>query len=201
MSVRRLAPDELEVAAALLAGGAVVGIPTDTVYGLAAHLADAALEALFAAKRRPDDVPVAVLCADRDDVATLGATFPPVAERLAAALWPGPLTLVLDAPAALVRRVRAVRGVGVRVPDDEVCRSLLALTGPLAVTSANLHGAPPAETADEVVATFAASGVAAVLDGGRRGGVVSTVVSTVGRPEVLREGARLDEVRALLSEG
>ena len=200
MTVRRLAPDELDAAAAMLAGGAVVGIPTDTVYGLAVPLDDAALEALFAAKRRPDDVPVAVLCVDRDDVVALGATLPPIADRLAAALWPGPLTLVLDAPAVLVRRVRAVRGVGVRVPDDVVCRSLLALTGPLAVTSANLHGAPPATTADEVMSTFAGSGVAAVLDGGRRGGVVSTVVDAVGQPMILREGARLDEVRALLSE-
>ena len=78
--------------------------------------------------------------------------------------WPGPLTLVVDADPALVARLGAKRGVGLRVPDDALCCALLARTGPLAVTSANAHGAAPATTAAGCSRSL--DGVAAVLDGG-----------------------------------
>jgi tRNA threonylcarbamoyl adenosine modification protein (Sua5/YciO/YrdC/YwlC family) len=179
----------LEAAAALLAAGQVVGVPTDTVYGLAAHLDDdAAVERLFACKRRPSSVPIAVLCATTADAVGVAATWPRGADRLAERFWPGPLTIVVDAPPALATRLGATSGVGVRVPDDVLCRSLLARTGPLAVTSANLHGAPPATTAADALGI--GTGIAAVLDGGTREGAVSTVVDvTADPPVVVREGA------------
>ena len=180
----------LAAAAALLADGAVVAVPTDTVYGLAARLDDdAALGRLFAAKRRPATAPIAVLCATTAGARGVATQWPPSAARLARRFWPGPLTMVLAAPPALAARLGATGGVGVRVPDDAVCRALLEVTGPLAVTSANRHGGVPATTSEAVVASLG-DDVAAVLDGGVRDGVVSTVVDLTGpAPLVLREGA------------
>jgi tRNA threonylcarbamoyl adenosine modification protein (Sua5/YciO/YrdC/YwlC family) len=195
-------PTSLDTAAALLGAGLVVAIPTDTVYGLAARLdADAPVEALFAAKRRPASVPIAVLCASSAEAVRLAARWPPAAARLAERHWPGPLTVVVDADPVLVARLGSQRGIGLRVPGDARCRALLARTGPLAVTSANAHGAPPATTAAEVVELGA--GVAAVVDGGTCGGPVSTVVDlTVAPPTVVREGAvAASEVLGLLSGG
>ena len=175
MTVRILTSEELETAADLLNSGAVVGVPTDTVYGLAARLDDdASVRRLFAAKQRPSSVPVAVLCAAAGDAREVSSSWPDRAATLAARFWPGPLTIVVDADERLAARLGALRGVGVRVPDDELCRSLLRRTGPLAVSSANRHGEPPAASAADVAAAFADADVAAVLDGGTRGGVVSS---------------------------
>jgi len=190
MSLLVLTARELEDAAALLAGGAVVAVPTDTVYGFAARLGDdEAVARLFAAKRRPGSSPVAVLCATGAGARAIATSWPPSAERLAERFWPGPLTVVVDADPSLVDRLGATRGAGVRVPNDATCRALLALTGPLAVTSANLHGEPPATTAGEVARSLAV-GVAAVVDDGVRGGAVSTVVDLTGADVlIVREGA------------
>lgn len=188
--MRVLGVDELAEAADLLSGGAIVGIPTDTVYGLAALPSDPdAVAALFAAKLRPGAVPVAVLCSNEDQAAALLRRWPPAAARLAARFWPGPLTIVVDAPPSLAARLGAPRGVGVRVPDDKACLALLELTGPLAVTSANLHGDAPATTAEQVARAFEGT-VAAVLDDGARDGVVSSVVDvTSSVAAILREAA------------
>jgi tRNA threonylcarbamoyl adenosine modification protein (Sua5/YciO/YrdC/YwlC family) len=202
VTVRLLGTDELETAVALLDAGGVVALPTDTVYGLAARIDDAAaVGRLFAAKGRPASVPIAVLCATVADARGLASSWPAPAAALAA-FWPGPLTLVVPCDQALATRLGAPRGVGVRVPDDPTCRALLAVTGPLAVTSANQHGDAPATSAAAVVARFADGSVAAVLDGGTRDGVVSTVVDLTGQElAVVREGA-LDPatLRAALSQ-
>lgn len=192
----------LDDAVALLLAGSVVAIPTDTVYGLAARLdEDGPIQALFAAKRRPASLPVAVLCATTEDASRVVSAWPPAARRLAERYWPGPLTVVLDAEEVLVARLGSRRGIGLRVPDDARCRALLARTGPLAVTSANPHGAPPATTVADVLALGA--GVAAVLDGGTCDGVVSTVVDLTGAaPRVVREGAvAARDVLSLLTAG
>jgi tRNA threonylcarbamoyl adenosine modification protein (Sua5/YciO/YrdC/YwlC family) len=189
--MRTLRSGELDEAAALLAAGHVVGIPTDTVYGLAACLGDpAAVDALFAAKDRPASLPIAVLCADEASARMVASSWPPGAARLAARFWPGPLTIVVPADQDVAARIHATAGIGLRVPDDATCRALLSLTGPLAVTSANRHGADPAATAPELSEGFDGGVVLAVLDAGRRGGVVSTVVDlTVSPARVVREGA------------
>ncbi|HUD68868.1 MAG TPA: L-threonylcarbamoyladenylate synthase [Acidimicrobiales bacterium] len=202
MTTRVLTPDELDDAVALLAGGNVLAVPTDTVYGLAAVVgAAASVGRLSALKQRPELVPIAVLCASVDDARGVATSWPQGALALSA-LWPGPLTLVVPAPAGLAQRLGSSNSVGVRVPDDAICRALLERTGPLAVTSANLHGAPPATTADEVLAIFEGSGLAGVLDAGTRDGEVSSVVDVTGiAPVIVREGALTrHELRAMLTQ-
>lgn len=195
-------PDRaLDDAVACLLDGLVVAIPTDTVYGLAARLEDGAVRRLFAAKHRPSTAPVAVLCASRTEAAGMSSAWSTDAATLAERYWPGPLTLVVAAEPALVGRLGGGGGVGLRVPDDALCTALLARSGPLAVTSANVHGEPPATCAADVLGL--GGGVAAVLDGGTRDGAVSTVLDLTGvEPRVLREGAiPSSELLALLSGG
>ena len=134
-------------AAAALRAGEVVALPTDTVYGLAALPASAAHTGrLFALKGRAADVPVAVLCASPDQAPGAGdpaAVTAPTCAGSPARLWPGPLTLVLPRRPGLGLRARRAGGtIGVRCPDHPLVRALAAEVGPLATTSANLHGEP-----------------------------------------------------------
>lgn len=189
MSTVVLTEGELDLAAAMLVGGAVLAIPTDTVYGLAATIAnDVAVARLAVLKRRPSSVPIAVLCADAHEAIGCATAWPPAAATLAARYWPGPLTIVVSVARELSAMLGSEGTAGLRVPDDDVCRALLARTGPLAVTSANLHGAAPATTAASVLDVFA-DGIDAVLDAGRRDGAVSTVVDVSGTSAaVVRDG-------------
>ena len=188
--------DGLGVAAEALAGGSVVAIPTDTVYGLAVvPSVPGAVDRLFALKERPRDVALPVLVATWGDVTTVAGPLKGAAEQLAARFWPGPLTLVvprsdefstdLGGPPA-VRRT-----VGVRWPAHAIVGRLCQELGPLAVTSANLHGSPPASTALQVASAFVgADGLGVILDGGPCDGVPSTVVECLGpASRCLREGA------------
>jgi L-threonylcarbamoyladenylate synthase len=176
-------PHLLAAAVAALRQGALVIVPTETVYGLAADARNpAAREKLFEAKGRPPDKPVALLAAGVSELERHVAKLAPAARRLAEKFWPGPLTLVLDSPAGWL---------GFRVPDHPVMLALLrAWGGVLAVTSANRSGAPPATTAGAALAALAPF-VALALDAGPSGGgVPSTVVKVDGeRVEILREGA------------
>ena len=180
-------------AVALLRAGAIVAIPTDTVYGIAADLAlPDAIERLFAAKRRPPDKAVALLLADAEQAGVLGIVGP-AARVLAARFWPGGLTLVLPRrPGARLPDVLAAGAptVGLRVPDHPAPRALAAALGPLPTTSANLSGEPDARDAAEIAALLG-DAVALVIDGGPiRGGPASTVVDcTAERPVVRRVGA------------
>lgn len=185
-------PDEaaLDAAAAALAAGGAVGVPTDTVYGLAAlATSPEGCARLFASKGRPPGVALPVLVGDLDVAVALCA--PAGRARLAVvgeALWPGPLTLVVEAATPLAHLGGDGATIGVRLPDEAVVAALCRRAGPLAVTSANLHGAPPCTSAGAVGAAFP-SGLAAVLDAGPRGGTPSSVVSLVGDvPVVLRPG-------------
>jgi tRNA threonylcarbamoyl adenosine modification protein (Sua5/YciO/YrdC/YwlC family) len=155
-------------AVAALKRGEVVGIPTDTVYGIVTLPAFG--ERLYEVKGRPRDLELPILIADASDV-SLSAR----AAQLGARFWPGRLTIV-DA------------GVGYRVPDHDVPRELARRVGPLASTSANKHGEPPLTTAAEVAQL---DGVAAVIDGGVCDGAPSTVVrvNDDGSLGVIREGA------------
>jgi tRNA threonylcarbamoyl adenosine modification protein (Sua5/YciO/YrdC/YwlC family) len=188
-------PDaEVERAAAALARGEVVGLPTDTVYGIAAlaRLPEACTR-LCALKERPEEVALPVLVADLDQALGLIDRSDGSGRGLAAlarAFWPGPLTVV-------VRRARAAplglggdpSTVGLRCPDNELVRRLARQLGPLAVTSANRHGDAPCVTAAEVRALFGRA-VATVVDGGRCDSMPSTVVSLTGpEPRCVREGA------------
>jgi L-threonylcarbamoyladenylate synthase len=193
--VTRIEPDgetARALAVDLLRSGAVVAIPTDTVYGIAADLAlPDAIERLFAAKRRPPEKAVAVLVADAGQAATLG-DLGPAATALARRFWPGGLTLVLPVRTG-VRLPRVLAAgtttIGVRVPDHPCPRALAAVLGPLPTTSANLSGEPDARDAGEVAALLG-DAVALVVDGGPiHGGPASTVVDcSTARPGVRRGG-------------
>ena len=177
-----------EAALVALRSGGVVGLPTDTVYGLAVlpALPDA-LEELFALKGRPEAVAVAVLVADASQALALAADPDGGLGRLAEAFWPGPLTVVARRAAGVDYPLGGdPASIGLRCPDDALVRRLAASLGPLAVTSANLHGEPPITDAGVLRRTF--PGIV-VVDGGVRDGQPSTVVSLLDAlPEVLREG-------------
>lgn len=190
-------PDEaaFDAAAAALAGGGVVGVPTDTVYGLAALATSGeGCGRLFALKGRPPDVALPVLVGDLAGAVALCA--PAGRARLAAvgeALWPGPLTLVVQAAVPFAHLGGDGATVGLRLPDEPVMAALCRRAGPLAVTSANPHGSPPCTSARAVVTAFP-SGLAGVLDAGRRDGTPSSVVSLLDTdPVVLRPGPVGDE--------
>jgi L-threonylcarbamoyladenylate synthase len=171
-------------AAALLRGGGVVLVPTDTVYGLAGHPdCPQAVARLYATKGRPAHKPIALLAAGEEAVRSAGAAFPPAAARLAAAFWPGALTLVLPCRGA---------AEGFRVPDHPFARDLLAACGGLLrVTSANRSGALPAASAAAALRDIGLEADLVVDDGSTPGGAASTVVRVTagGEVAILRAGA------------
>jgi tRNA threonylcarbamoyl adenosine modification protein (Sua5/YciO/YrdC/YwlC family) len=191
-------PRAAELAAGALSGGSVVAVPTDTVYGLAADpTLPEAVARLFALKHRPAEVALPLLVGGRDQVAEVAGDLDPTAQRLAERFWPGPLTLVLPRrdgfDTDLGGPPSARRTVGVRVPDDPFLLALCGRLGPLAVTSANRHGSPPAVTARQVETALGdgdGDGPVLIVDGGVRDGTPSTVVECLGTAcRGLREGA------------
>src|SRR5262245_36228416 len=190
-ATRRLSPDELPDAAAILRGGGLVAFPTETVYGLGADaLNEAAVRRIFEAKGRPTFNPLIVHVADAAQADRV-AVWNERAERLAARFWPGPLTLVLPRRAAVPD---AVTGggptVAVRQPGHPLARALLAAAGvPLAAPSANRSGRLSPTTADHVLADLDGR-IDAVLDGGpTTAGIESTVLDLSSvTPRLLRPG-------------
>jgi len=179
-------------AAGLLRGGALVAFPTETVYGLGGDARnDRAVAAIFAAKGRPSFNPLIVHLPDLA-AARAVAVFDARAEAVAAAFWPGPLTLVLPlrAEAGISPLVTAgLATVAVRVPAHPVAQGLLrAFGGPLAAPSANPSGKVSPTRAGHVLAGLAGR-IAAVVDGGECAvGVESTILGLEGAPALLRPG-------------
>lgn len=203
----RLSATEVERAVSLLRDGQLVGLPTETVYGLAASGLDAvAVARIFAVKGRPADNPLIL------HVSGAASLWPLVVvddrqqrrvERLTA-LWPGPLTVVLPSAERIPSVVTAgLKTVAVRVPDTDITRRIIErLGGPVAAPSANRSGRPSPTTADHALADLGGH-IAAVVDGGPCGvGVESTVVDLCGeQPRILRPGAvSRDTVQAALQE-
>ena len=180
--------DALDAVAAAVAAGGVVGIPTDTVYGLACRPDDAAaVERVYAIKRRPPGLELTLLAATLDEVEA-AVVLDAGARRLAARYWPGPLSIIASLRARRYAIPRAGGTLSTRIPDHPVLLALLRRTGPLATTSANRHGEAPAVTAEAVAAALGGD-VDAVLDGGAAGGRASTIIDCSRTPpEVLREG-------------
>ncbi len=182
----------LDVSAAVRAikRGEIVGVPTDTVYGLAVDLYDeAALERLFHLKGRHQDKPIAILVASLEQGLILGAMSDRALE-LAERYWPGAVTLVVPrldtAPPWLGDPQR--RTVALRCPDHPVALELLNQAGPLAVTSANRSDGSPAQGAAEAEEIFGDE-VLTYLPGDAGGGAPSTLVDLTQPSEVvLREG-------------
>jgi L-threonylcarbamoyladenylate synthase len=173
-------------AAARLHAGALAIVPTDTVYGVAAHPGcPQAVERLFTIKGRDRTKPIPFLIASLDDARRYGAQFSPLAATLAARFWPGALTLVLP--------MENAPGVeeGFRVPDSAVARALIrAAGGILRVTSANQSGEAPALTAAEAMRALGDTIDLVFDDGPAPIGVASTVVRVAGsQARILRLGA------------
>ena len=162
--------------------GSLIVFPTDTVYGIAARPDVAAATArLFDAKSRPRDLTLPLLAASAAH-ARLVALFDARADRLAAACWPGGLTLVLPrTPHSQDWDLGGDRAsIGVRVPAHPLALAVLAATGPLATTSANRSGSPPATTCEELVAAFGGEVEVYLCQDEPLAGTASTVVSLLG---------------------
>ena len=176
----------IEDAIEALGRGLVIGLPTDTVYGIAVDPEQRdALQRLYAVKGRPEEKPIPILAAGLSDARGMGM-IPPGVERY----WPGALTVVVPrmpaTPAWIGDPERNT--VAIRVPNHPVALEVLGRTGPLAVTSANRSGESPA--LDDTGARAAlGDAVAVYLQGTARGGAASTVVDLTGpQPTVLRPG-------------
>ena len=198
-------PTAIEQAGALLRAGEVVGIPTETVYGLAADaLNPQAVARIFEAKGRPQDNPLIVHIADIETVYEIAAEFPPEAQALAEAYWPGPMTIILPKQDRIPMVTSGgLNTVGIRFPSHPMAQAIIRAAGtPLAAPSANTAGRPSTTTAQHVMEDLNGK-IGAVVDGGACSvGVESTVVSLCGeRPRLLRPGGiSLEQLRAVLGE-
>lgn len=191
-------------AAMVLKAGGLVAMPTETVYGLAADAFNGkAVEGIFKAKGRPQDNPLIVHISKVEQLLLVAREIPQEAHQLAAAFWPGPLTIVLPRVSCLPQQVCAgLDSVGVRLPAHSGARQLIDEAGvPLAAPSANLSGSPSPTTALHVYQDLKGR-IPLVLDGGNCPvGVESTVLSLTSRPTILRPGfITKDELEAVLGQ-
>ena len=199
--VRVDATTGVDAAVLSLKRGALVVLPTDTVYGVAADAFDpAAVGRLLVAKGRARDMPVPVLVGSWRGIDGLAQDVTPLTRTLVETFWPGPLTLVVRAAPSLAWDIGETMGtVAVRMPLQPVALSVLDRTGPLAVSSANRTGAPPATDADDAESQLGTA-VETYLDAGPIGAPIpSTILDLTGeKPRLIRAGAlatdRLAEV-------
>ncbi|MDV6011779.1 L-threonylcarbamoyladenylate synthase [Haloechinothrix sp. LS1_15] len=182
----------LTAAAAAVRSGQLVVIPTDTVYGIGCDaFSTGGVRALLRAKQRGPDMPVGVLVGSWSTIDGLVLGVPDQARALVEAFWPGDVSIVLHHAPSLAWDLGSTKGtVMLRMPLHPVALELLREVGPMAVSSANTSGQPPAATAEEARSQLGDS-VGVYLDGGPSGEAVpSTIVDLTGdEPVVLREGA------------
>ncbi|MCZ4499272.1 MAG: threonylcarbamoyl-AMP synthase [Marmoricola sp.] len=209
MSTRYDVADEAMLEAGLAAAttairaGELVVLPTDTIYGIGADAFDpVAVARLLEAKGRGREMPPPVLVGSPATLDALVTGLPEWAKVLVEHYWPGPLTIVARQQSSLQWDLGETRGtVAVRMPHDKVALELLARTGPLAVSSANLTGRAPATSADQAAEMLSAH-VAVILDSGPTADdQPSTIVDCTGaQPRVLRVGAiSVAELRTVLA--
>ncbi len=197
--------EAVQKAAELIKKGEVVGMPTETVYGLAADaLKPEAVKKIFEAKGRPQDNPLIVHIADFEQLYGLCAYVPEEAEMLAEKFWPGPLTIILPKADCIPDVVSCgLDTVGIRLPSHPIARALIRASGtPIAAPSANISGKPSTTKAEHVVRDMEGR-IAAVLDGGScEVGVESTVVSLASdKPRLLRPGGiTLEQLESVLGD-
>ena len=196
--------EDINLAASFIKEGGVVGMPTETVYGLAADALDEnAVRRIFEAKGRPSDNPLIVHIADFDDIKKFGlvSEVPQVARLLADKFWPGPLTIIMPKSDKVPEvTTGGLDTVAVRLPADENARKLISASGcPLAAPSANISGSPSPTTANHVYNDMKGK-IPAIVDGGEcKVGLESTVVSvkddvvTVLRPG----GVTVEDLKAV----
>ena len=187
----------LSYAVDVLKSGGLVGVPTETVYGLAGNGLDAsAVAKIYEVKGRPEVKPLSLLVSGLDVAATVCAGIPEEARILAEAFWPGPLTIVLKKNDKVPPIVTAGGDtIGVRCPDHPLTLELLRKAGlPAAAPSANISDMPSPKSAEDVLKYFNGR-IDCIIDGGIcKLGVESTIVSLVSGPyKILRRGVLSEE--------
>ena len=194
----------ITAAAEAVRRGELVVLPTDTVYGVGVDaFAPDAVAAVLAAKGRGREMPPPVLVPNQRTVDGLATNVPDYARDLIKAFWPGPLTLVLLAQSSLMWDLGETNGtVALRMPQEDTALKLLVEVGPMAVTSANVSGQPPAKTILDATAQLGAA-VSVYLDAGPcAGGLPSTILDCTGEsPVILRAGAlSIGQVQQVLGD-
>ena len=192
MQTLLITDDDMTPAAGIIENGGLVGVPTETVYGLAANgLDETAVVKIYEVKGRPETKPISLLVSGMSDVEKFCRDIPQAAYRLAEKFWPGPLTMVLlkrdNVPSVVTAGGDTV---GVRCPDHPRTLKLIACSGrPLAAPSANLSGQPSPKAAADVLKVFDGK-IEAVIDGGPCAvGVESTILDLTSQPpRILRQG-------------
>ncbi|MGE4485403.1 MAG: L-threonylcarbamoyladenylate synthase [Oscillospiraceae bacterium] len=192
-------------AAEIVKAGGLVGVPTETVYGLACDGLNApAVERIYEVKGRPETKPISLLVSGMDDAEKFCVNIPRGAYVLAKKFWPGPLTMILQKRGNVPEVVTAGGNtVGIRCPAHKLTLSLIKLSGvPLAAPSANLSGMPSPKDAQAVLGYFNGK-IECVIDGGECSvGVESTIVDlTAAQPKILRQGGLpAEEIERALGE-
>ena len=197
------APDAVSRAVEVLRNGGLVVAPTDTVYTVFTDaFQTTATRRLFAAKGRGTDLPLSLLIRNPRQVIGLASEVPEPAERLMAAYWPGPVSLVLPSQPDMPWVLGDTGGaIGLRMPADDLVLEIAADIGPLACSAANRRGSSVPVTAQEAVEQLSGA-VDLAFDGGERGRFYSTVVDcTSGAAVVVREGAIPAEEIAEVASG
>jgi L-threonylcarbamoyladenylate synthase len=181
-------PEALVSAVSALRSGGIVAFPTETFYGLAVNPHSAlAVKRLSALKQRQPNQALPLIAADARQVVERVGTMTPLAQRLAARGWPGPLSLIIPASPELCAELHLSTGkVAVRVPSHSIARALADAAGhAVTSTSANVSGEPPATTADQAAAAFG-DGIDVLIDAGATpGGLPSTIVDATGSDPIL----------------
>lgn len=205
MNTKRLTADDVAQGAAVIAQGGLLGIPTETVYGLGANGLDpGAVAAIFAAKGRPQDNPLILHIPDESWLARYCQDIPAAAYTLAERFWPGPLTIILKRKPNVPDAVTAgLDTVGMRCPDCAVTRAIIAAAGvPVAAPSGNTSGRPSPTTAQAMLEDMDGK-IDAIVDAGPCAvGVESTILDlTSSPPRLLRPGGvTLEQLREVLGE-
>ncbi len=180
-------------AAQQIRNGELVVLPTETVYGIVGiNGSDKVKEKIFTLKGRPENKPLQILIHSPTDIRVFDPKVPPAADALMRRYWPGPLTLVLECGRG--------RTLGFRCPDHAVTQAVLQKTGvPLAATSANIFGEPPATEAEEAVRIFNGK-VTMIITGENpcRGNPSTVIYAGVHKQEILRKGEQWTEMKKLM---
>ena len=205
MNTKLLTQNEIDQAAVLLREGGLVGIPTETVYGLGANgLNEQAVKNIFAAKGRPQDNPLILHIPDVSWLERYCKDIPLTAYQLAEAYWPGPMTMILYHKDVVPEAVTAgLDTVGMRCPAHKLCRDIIAAAGvPVAAPSGNTSGRPSPTTAQHMLEDMDGK-IEAIVDGGPCAvGVESTIIDlTCEPPRLLRPGGiTLEQLRVVLGQ-
>jgi L-threonylcarbamoyladenylate synthase len=182
--------------------GFLVIYPTDTLYALGASVDHPiAIEQVFILKKRPRSIPLPVSVASLAMMEKI-AVLTPLAQALIDSFLPGPLTIVLEKKmiSSLITAGRST--IALRIPNDPIALTLLKKTGPLTVTSANIHHQPIPETIDKIRNMFISSSIVAYIDDGIRNGLPSTIVDArYDRPVILRKGSiPIEQIETVVSQ-